>query len=125
MQQKLMMYMTIGFGLLFWHVPAGLCVYFIASSFWGLTERKLLDRMTKNEKETAPESVTKAAPVSGAAGDRKERNGKKDGAGRKMPGFLARLAEAAAAANESATQTRESQKTGTAGKGKKKRKPRR
>ena len=43
MQQKMMMWMSIIFGLFFWHFPAGLCVYFIASSLWGLGERKMLD----------------------------------------------------------------------------------
>ncbi len=43
MQQKMMSYMMIFFGFLFYHVPAGLCVYFIASSAWGMSERKLLE----------------------------------------------------------------------------------
>ncbi|MHC4880910.1 MAG: YidC/Oxa1 family membrane protein insertase, partial [Planctomycetota bacterium] len=43
MQQKMMSYMMIFFGFLFYHVPAGLCVYFIASSGWGMSERKLLE----------------------------------------------------------------------------------
>ena len=43
MQQKMMSYMMIFFGFMFYHVPAGLCVYFIASSAWGMSERKLLE----------------------------------------------------------------------------------
>ncbi len=43
MQQKMMTYMMIFMGFMFYKVPAGLCVYFIASSVWGLAERKLLD----------------------------------------------------------------------------------
>jgi len=43
MQQKMMNFMMIFFGFLFYHVPAGLCVYFIASSVWGMSERKLLE----------------------------------------------------------------------------------
>ena len=31
-------------GVLFFKVPAGLCVYFIASSLWGIGERKLLPK---------------------------------------------------------------------------------
>ena len=42
MQQKMMNFMTIAMGFMFWHVPAGLCIYFIASSAWGIAERKLL-----------------------------------------------------------------------------------
>jgi YidC/Oxa1 family membrane protein insertase len=42
MQQKVMMYMMIFMGLLFYKVPSGLCIYFIASSLWGIAERKLI-----------------------------------------------------------------------------------
>ena len=41
-QQKMMNFMTVFMGVMFWHVPAGLCIYFIASSVWGIAERKLL-----------------------------------------------------------------------------------
>src|SRR5438132_9703923 len=44
MQQKMMKYMMIFFGLMFYKVAAGLCIYFITSSIWGLTERKLLPK---------------------------------------------------------------------------------
>jgi YidC/Oxa1 family membrane protein insertase len=44
MQQKMMKYMMIFFGLMFYKMPAGLCLYFIASSLWGLAERKLLPK---------------------------------------------------------------------------------
>lgn len=44
MQQKVMFYMTIFMGYMFYSVAAGLCVYFIASSLWGLAERKLLPK---------------------------------------------------------------------------------
>lgn len=44
MQYKMFFYMTIGMGLMFYSVPAGMCVYFIASSSWGLAERKLLPK---------------------------------------------------------------------------------
>ena len=42
MTQKMMNMMTIVMGVMFWHVPAGLCIYFICSSLWGIAERKLL-----------------------------------------------------------------------------------
>ena len=42
-QQKMMNFMLIIFLFLFYHMPAGLCVYFVASSMWGMGERKLLD----------------------------------------------------------------------------------
>jgi len=43
-QQKMMKYMTIFFGLMFYKVAAGLCVYFIITSVWGFCERKLLPK---------------------------------------------------------------------------------
>ncbi len=43
MQQKMMSYMMIFIGFMFYRVPAGLCVYFIASSMWAIAERKMLD----------------------------------------------------------------------------------
>lgn len=42
MQQKIMKYMMIVMGLFFYKVPSGLCLYFIASSLWGIGERKLI-----------------------------------------------------------------------------------
>ena len=42
MQQKIMQYMMIFMGLLFFKVASGLCVYFITSSIWGIAERKLI-----------------------------------------------------------------------------------
>jgi YidC/Oxa1 family membrane protein insertase len=44
MQQKIMQYMMIFMGLLFFKVASGLCIYFIASSLWGLAERKFLPK---------------------------------------------------------------------------------
>jgi YidC/Oxa1 family membrane protein insertase len=44
MQQKMMKYMTGFMGLLFYKVASGLCIYFIASSLWGLGERRLLNK---------------------------------------------------------------------------------
>ncbi len=44
LQQKMMQYMMIFMGLLFFKVASGLCVYFIASSIWGIAERKLLPK---------------------------------------------------------------------------------
>ncbi len=44
MQQKMMMYMTVFMGVMFYKVPSGLCIYFIASSLWGIAERKLLPK---------------------------------------------------------------------------------
>ncbi len=55
MQQRMMKFMMMFFGLMFFKVPAGLCIYFITSSLWGLAERKLLPR---GNKTTLPSPVT-------------------------------------------------------------------
>ena len=44
MQQKIMQYMMIFMGLMFFKVASGLCVYFIVSSLWGMGERKFLPK---------------------------------------------------------------------------------
>jgi YidC/Oxa1 family membrane protein insertase len=44
MQQKIMKFMMIFIGFLFYKVAAALCIYFIASSVWGILERKLMPR---------------------------------------------------------------------------------
>jgi YidC/Oxa1 family membrane protein insertase len=55
MQQKMMTVMMVAFGLFFYKVAAGLCVYFIASSLWGFAERKLLPKKKKAGAAPAPE----------------------------------------------------------------------
>lgn len=44
--QQMMMIMTIMMGVLFFRVPAGLCIYFITSSTWSLIERFLIKKYT-------------------------------------------------------------------------------
>ena len=44
MTQQMMMVMTVFMGVLFFKVPAGLCIYFITSSIWSLIERKLIKK---------------------------------------------------------------------------------
>jgi membrane protein insertase Oxa1/YidC/SpoIIIJ len=43
-QYKIMQWMMVMMGLFFYKVAAGLCVYFICSSLWSLTERKLIPK---------------------------------------------------------------------------------
>jgi YidC/Oxa1 family membrane protein insertase len=54
LQQQIMMYMTIFMGVMFFRVPAGLCVYFIVSSLWGIVERTWLLPSTKTPSPAAP-----------------------------------------------------------------------
>jgi len=62
MQQKMMKWMMIVFGFMFYKVAAGLCIYFIASSIWGVMERKLFP-------PPKPAPVGGLAPPSGPSGN--------------------------------------------------------
>lgn len=57
MQQQMMTYMTVFMGVMFYKVPAGLCLYFITSSLWGIAERKMLPK-PKPPAEGTPSPVT-------------------------------------------------------------------
>ncbi|HRX79085.1 MAG TPA: YidC/Oxa1 family insertase periplasmic-domain containing protein, partial [Pirellulaceae bacterium] len=48
MQLKMMKYMTLFMGFMFFKVASGLCLYFIASSLWGIAERKLVPKPKVN-----------------------------------------------------------------------------
>jgi YidC/Oxa1 family membrane protein insertase len=67
-QQKMMKFMMIFIGIMFYKVAAGLCIYFTASSLWGLAERKLLPKKKTPIAGTPPKppggSSSKAAPRS-------------------------------------------------------------
>ncbi len=58
MQQKMMNYMMIFMGAMFYRVPAGLCLYFIASSVWGMVERWVINKFGK---KTTPGPVAEVA----------------------------------------------------------------
>lgn len=63
MQQKVMQYMMIFMGLLFFKVASGLCIYFIASSLWGLAERRFLPKtapVANGNVETRAEAKARA-----------------------------------------------------------------
>jgi YidC/Oxa1 family membrane protein insertase len=69
MQQKMMKYMMIFMGVMFYKVAAGLCVYFIVSSLWGVIERQLLP------KTKPPGTATEQVPAgsSGKGGNNRPR----------------------------------------------------
>jgi YidC/Oxa1 family membrane protein insertase len=71
MQQKMMNFMMVFMGVMFYKVPAGLCVYFIASSLWGMAERKLLPK-------AKPGTPPPDASSSDSAPDRPKRRGDDD-----------------------------------------------
>ncbi len=54
--QRVMTIMMCFMGILFFKVPAGLCIYFITSSIWGIVERKLIP------KPVIPESLAALDP---------------------------------------------------------------
>jgi YidC/Oxa1 family membrane protein insertase len=94
MQQKMMKYMMVFMGLMFYKVAAGLCVYFIVSSVWGLAERQLLP---KAQTPTAPATAAKAKPAgpgpsAPARGrTRSSANGQSDGFLKKVQGLWEEL----------------------------------
>jgi len=79
MQQKIMKYMMVFMGLLFFKVASGLCIYFIASSLWGLAERKFLPKTTP----IASAPLTRADAKSAAAADRRDAATDRNGSGGK------------------------------------------
>ncbi len=78
--QQMMMIMTVMMGVLFFKVPAGLCIYFITSSSWSLVERFLIKRFTpKNTIVTLSDNVANEilntlAKTNGAAPQRAATN---------------------------------------------------
>ena len=51
MQQKMMKYMMVFIGYMFYTVPSGLCLYIISSSLWGIAEKQLLPKPTAKPAE--------------------------------------------------------------------------
>jgi YidC/Oxa1 family membrane protein insertase len=81
MQQKMMQYMMIFMGIVFFKSAAGLCVYFIASSLWGVAERKLLPKKSASNQANAAGAAIAVAgsPSSGngaPAGKKRKRDRK-------------------------------------------------
>ncbi|MCS7045958.1 MAG: YidC/Oxa1 family insertase periplasmic-domain containing protein [Gemmataceae bacterium] len=77
MQQKMMKYMMILIGIMFYKVASGLCIYFIASSAWGMAERKLLPKRPQTSAPAVPPSTAsgKAPPKRGKAREPAKREG--------------------------------------------------
>jgi YidC/Oxa1 family membrane protein insertase len=62
-QQKVMKYMMVFMGLMFFKVASGLCIYFIVSSGWGLVERRFLPKtapVPTGEPQTRAEAKAQA-----------------------------------------------------------------
>ena len=65
LQQKMMKYMMVFMGFMFFKVPAGLCIYFISSSLWSIAERKLLPKATPTEPVAQAVINVEAKPSNG------------------------------------------------------------
>jgi YidC/Oxa1 family membrane protein insertase len=100
MQQKMMTYMLVFFGYIFWRLPSGLCLYYIASTAWGIAERMLLPKLQHADAQ----ATTGTGKKSDDGGDRKSRGPDRDdrGNGRetrdkraaaRTPSFAERLQE--------------------------------
>src|SRR5262249_24129787 len=67
MQMRMMKYTMIFMGLIFYKMPSGLCVYFIASSLWGFAERKLLPKKKPTTDGVTVEAIPAPAPPPAAS----------------------------------------------------------
>jgi YidC/Oxa1 family membrane protein insertase len=83
-QQNMMSFMMIFMGLIFFKVASGLCIYFIASSLWGVAERKLLPKHEKDQGagQASPPSAPalprrEGFPPPGLSGKRKKNRGRR------------------------------------------------
>ena len=80
MQQKMMKFMMIFMGVIFFRVAAGLCLYIIASSAWGVAERLLLPKpVPKTNQMSETNSLKKPASggSNGSSNPNKRTNKKK------------------------------------------------
>lgn len=86
MQQKIMQWMMVFMGILFFKVSSGLCIYFVASSLWGLAERRLLPKPTQPDE--SPSALSSRADVKADARDAALRAAKAEAA---SPSLLRRI----------------------------------
>jgi YidC/Oxa1 family membrane protein insertase len=81
MQQKMMKYMSIVVGIMFFKVASGLCIYLIASSIWGICERKLLPKAAApglaGAGKTSAAVTSPSAAGNGAAVSKKRQRGRR------------------------------------------------
>ncbi|WP_020470187.1 YidC/Oxa1 family insertase periplasmic-domain containing protein [Zavarzinella formosa] len=74
MQQKTMKFMMVFMAFFFYKVAAGLCIYFIMSSVWGMIERRLIKNVklpTSEPKGTSPADKPKPEAPKGWLGRKK------------------------------------------------------
>ncbi|MEQ1903770.1 MAG: YidC/Oxa1 family insertase periplasmic-domain containing protein [Pirellulaceae bacterium] len=102
--QKMMTYMMFFMGIMFFKVPAGLCIYFITSSFWGIMERKLLPKPKLSEDKIneirANASISALEPAVRKSAPSKSDKGKPATPTPGTGGFMDRIREAIDAAQK-------------------------
>ncbi len=82
MQAKVMKYMMVFMGFIFFKVASGLCIYFIASSLWGLAERKLIPKPKPKAAPPTTADRIKSRPTSKQSGGGNGSTGRKKGKSR-------------------------------------------
>ena len=112
MQRTMMKYMMIFMSFLFFKIPSGLCVYFIVSTLWGLTERQFIPKPVPKAKNETYDVTPPKEP------DRKSSKRRDPEPPPKPEGFFAKLFREV---SEKAAEQRKLEKTGKKGKDKKKR----
>lgn len=89
-QQKMMSYMMIFMGAMFFRVPSGLCLYFIATNIWSMTERWVFEHFKKETPADPVNPIVTTAIVSAPGGVKTD-----DGKPSALGGIWNRLQEAA------------------------------
>jgi YidC/Oxa1 family membrane protein insertase len=82
MQQKIMQYMMIFMGVLFYKVASGLCIYFVASSVFGIVERRFLPKTAPPGSAGKSESRADAKAREKAVQEAMQKSAKKTAADR-------------------------------------------
>ena len=75
-QQKMMSYMMIFMGAMFFRVPSGLCLYFIATNVWSMTERWVFERLKRKSSNSESNDVTVSTGSTSTAYSGKPASGK-------------------------------------------------
>jgi YidC/Oxa1 family membrane protein insertase len=93
LQRKMMQYMMIVMGFLFFKIPSGLFIYFIVSTTWGLLERRFIPKKPvenlSNATNNAPKE-TNATPTTNTK-NRKKSTRHNEEQNTKKEGFFAKL----------------------------------
>jgi YidC/Oxa1 family membrane protein insertase len=96
-QQRMMKWMLGFMAIIFYKMPAGLCLYFIASGLWGLAERRFMPKKQDPDKAGDDDKEQPASKKGG--GNRKPRkddaNGNGQGSMQKIKDWWAKVLEEA------------------------------